>query len=75
MGASSVSVAEVLEGCIKKRPGDWNRSDEMRVGAALRMAKWERYRDYQAGILAGLKSGQWRFRPAIPTCPSGVGQR
>ena len=69
MGNDSVSTAQVLEGCIQKRIGEWTKSDEMRVAAALSRAKWKRYRDYAAGALAGLTGGQWRYKPPQPTRP------
>jgi predicted P-loop ATPase len=38
MGHDSISVAEVLNLCIGKRIGEWNRGDDMRVASALRLA-------------------------------------
>lgn len=39
-----VSVAEILNDCLKKDAGRWERKDEMRVGATLRSLGWERYK-------------------------------
>ena len=55
----SVSVAEILDGCIGKRVGEWNRADEMKVSAALSKLNWKRYRDRQVGM-------QWRYRSPVP---------
>jgi predicted P-loop ATPase len=56
-GFTSTSVHEVLEMAIKKPPKDFSRADEMRAGAALRAAGWERFRQRTA---QGLR---WAFRP------------
>lgn len=56
MGESSVSVAEALELCIKKKASDWTKADEMRVGRCLRQAKWIHFRDSRKGR-------PWRYAP------------
>jgi len=43
-GFDSVSVAEVLDLCMKKKASDWTRADEMRVASSLTRARWSRYR-------------------------------
>jgi putative DNA primase/helicase len=59
-GFDSVSTAEILELCLEKKKSEWTRADEMRVGACLRVARWERYRDRKRGM-------EWRYRPPVPT--------
>jgi predicted P-loop ATPase len=54
-GRDSVSVPEILEMCLEKKPGLWTRSDEMRVSRGLQVGGWERYRDRKRGM-------EWRYR-------------
>jgi predicted P-loop ATPase len=58
-GDPSVSVGEILAGCLQKRVSDWMHSDQMRVASCLVRAKWTRYRDRKMGM-------QWRYRPPVP---------
>ncbi len=54
-GLRSVSIAEVLEFCLAKRPGQWTRGDEMRVSRGLKSGGWERFKDRKLG---------WRYKHA-----------
>jgi hypothetical protein len=68
-GFCSTSVAEVLELAVRKLPKEFTRADEMRAGAALRLAGWDRYRERAPGGL------RWRYRPVnVPTLV-GVGNK
>lgn len=42
IGRDDVTSAEVLEGALKMRPADMSRSEQLRVGAILRLAGWKR---------------------------------
>jgi predicted P-loop ATPase len=53
---ADVSVGEILEQAIGVEPGRWTKSDQMRVGAYLKAAKWERYQRRGDGIR------EWRYR-------------
>jgi predicted P-loop ATPase len=53
---ADVSVGEILEQAIGVEPGRWTKSDQMRVGASLKAAKWERYQRRGDGIR------EWRYR-------------
>jgi predicted P-loop ATPase len=64
-GFDSVSVAEVLDLCIKKPQALLVKADSMRVGSCLTAAGWQRYRDRQ--------SGKWRYRQSVPTGGYGLG--
>jgi predicted P-loop ATPase len=55
-----VTVPEILADCLKKDPDRWERKDEMRVAAALKVLGWERHRRRLPGV--GNKF-QWRYRP------------
>jgi len=53
---TDVSVGEILEQAIGVEPGRWTKSDQMRVGAYLKAAKWERYQRRGDGVR------EWRYR-------------
>ncbi|MCW5705322.1 MAG: P-loop ATPase, partial [Bradyrhizobium sp.] len=53
---TDVSVGGILEQAIGIEPGRWTKSDQMRVGAYLKAAKWERYQRQRDG------SREWRYR-------------
>jgi len=53
---TDVSVGEILEQAIGVEPGRWTKSDQMRVGAYLKVNRWERYQ-LRAGDLR-----EWRYR-------------
>lgn len=53
---TDVSVGEILEQAIGVEPGRWTKSDQMRVGAYLKAAKWERYRATRG------EAREWRHR-------------
>ncbi len=55
---TDVSVGEILEQAIGVEPGRWTKSDQMRVGAYLKAAKWERYQRQKDGFR------EWRYRRA-----------
>jgi predicted P-loop ATPase len=55
---TDVSVGEILEQAIGVEPGRWTKGDQMRVGAYLKAAKWERYQRQKDG------SREWRYRRA-----------
>jgi len=55
---ADVSVGEILEQAIGVEPGRWTKSDQMRVGAYLKAAKWERYQRQKDGFR------EWRYRRA-----------
>jgi predicted P-loop ATPase len=65
-GFDSISVAEVLDMCIKKRAGEWNRADEMRIASTLTRASWRRVRALT------LEGRRWRWFP--PVCPTSKGR-
>jgi putative DNA primase/helicase len=53
---TDVSVGEILEGALGIEPGRWTKADQMRIGAYLKMKRWERYQ---------ARNGQfreWRYR-------------
>jgi len=60
-GYESISVAEILDLCLRKKASEWTRADEMRIGGLLIRAGWKRYRERTP---AGLR---WRYRPPVPT--------
>lgn len=51
----SVSVAEVLERCIKKDKGLWGQADRNRVGKVLKFLRWERKNCASGG------GSNWRY--------------
>jgi len=57
---TDVSVGEILEQAIGVEPGRWTKSDQMRVGAYLKAAKWERYRATAGGKRSDAR--EWRYR-------------
>jgi hypothetical protein len=57
---TDVSVGEILEHAIGVERSRWTKSDQMRVGAYLKAAKWERYRANSGGKLGGAR--EWRYR-------------
>ena len=64
-GFDSVSTAEVLDMCIKKKAGEWSRSDEMRVASSLTRAGWKHVR-------VSTSAGRgWRWNP--PVCLTSKG--
>ena len=52
----SVSIAEILEHCIQKRPDQWTQVDKNRVGRCLRSNGWQRYHSKSEG------TRQWRYQ-------------
>jgi len=58
-GMDSVSVPEVFDLCLQKKPGQWTRADETRVARGLKAGGWERYRDRKRGM-------EWRYRKVVP---------
>lgn len=62
-GRPSVSITEVLGGCIKKAPELWTQTDKAQVGRSLRSLKWKPFNSGTRG------NRQWRFRP--PCSPVG----
>ena len=58
----SVSITEILEGCIDKRKDQWTQMDKNRVARCLRSYGWQRF---NAG---GRGSRQWRYRPPEQPC-------
>jgi putative DNA primase/helicase len=56
-GRVSVSIAEVLDGCLNKPASQWAQQDRNRVARSLRAAKWERF---NARSDAGGR--EWRYR-------------
>jgi predicted P-loop ATPase len=67
-GHPSVSVAEILDLCMKKKASEWSRADEMRIGSSLRRAGWKRVRERTP---AGLR---WRYTPPVPTSGRNNGE-
>jgi predicted P-loop ATPase len=57
---TDVSVGEILEQAIGVERGRWTKGDQMRVGAYLKAAKWERYRATSNGARGGVR--EWRYR-------------
>jgi predicted P-loop ATPase len=60
-GRDDVSTAEILSECITKDKDRWERKDEMRIGAVLRVLRWERYKQRLPG--GGNKSERRYRRP------------
>jgi predicted P-loop ATPase len=56
-GRQSVSIDEVLAGCIAKPAERWTQADRNAVGRTLRGLGWERFNSGPRG------ARQWRFRP------------
>ena len=57
-GMDSISIPEVFELCLLKKPGQWNRADEMRVARGLKAGGWVRYRDYK-------RNAEHRYRRVV----------
>jgi predicted P-loop ATPase len=52
----SVSIAEILTGCLEKKKDMWTQFDKVRVGRTLRVAGWSRFH-------TGPRSArEWRYR-------------
>jgi hypothetical protein len=52
----SVSIAEILTGCLDKKKDMWTQADKVRIGRALRTAGWSRF-------YAGPRTArEWRYR-------------
>jgi predicted P-loop ATPase len=62
-GRGSVSIDEVLAGCVAKPAERWTQADKSTVGRALRALGWKRYNSGPRG------ARQWRFRPSSSTVP------
>jgi predicted P-loop ATPase len=56
-GRESVSIDEVLGGCIANPAERWTQADRNAVGRTLRAIKWERFNSGTRG------ARHWRFRP------------
>jgi putative DNA primase/helicase len=54
----TVSVAEILTGCIGKEQALWTHADAIRVARSLRSMGWERFQERTD------TGRQWRYRPA-----------
>lgn len=61
VGRSDVSISQILEMCLEKKPRDWTQIDRNRVGRCLRALGWVRYHGKdQSG------SRQWRYAVKTP---------
>ena len=60
---TDVSVGEILEQAIGVERARWTKGDQMRVGAYLKAAKWERYRATSRGKHG--EGREWRYRMAM----------
>jgi len=56
-GRESVSIDEVLGGCIAKPAERWTQADRNAIGRTLRALRWERFNSGPRG------ARKWRFRP------------
>ena len=55
---SDIATSEILGECLGKKPGDWTRADENRVGASMRALGYERDRAYDE---SGKRHRVWRL--------------
>ncbi len=68
VGRDSVSVEDILSGCLDKAKGTWTQFDKTRVARCLRALGWDRYK---AGPR---RSREWRYRPRRESQSDAVSQ-
>ena len=55
----SVSIGELLEGCLNKPQAQWMQADKNRIARSLRALGWERYQVWRGA------RREWRYRRAV----------